>query len=216
IPLDLQSKLLRVLQEGTFERVGEENTRRANVRIVAATNRDLREEIKAGRFRQDLFYRLSVFPLELPPLRERQADIPLLVRHFITQANKQARCGSLQLTAEQMRRLQTYAWPGNVRELQNVIERAMILFGCGAQALNLDLILPKEAEAPTQSLVPTPTAAFVTQAEWEKRERENLLAALEAANGKVYGAGGAAQLLGMKPTTLASRLQSLGIRKMRG
>jgi transcriptional regulator with GAF, ATPase, and Fis domain len=219
IPLDLQSKLLRVLQEGTFERIGEEKTRRANVRIVAATNRDLRREIEAGTFRQDLFYRLSVFPMELPPLRERREDIPLLVRHFINLARQQARCGNLQLTDEQMQRLQTYAWPGNVRELQNVIERAMILSRCGDQALNLNLILPdNEAEAAGQSFagVQNSAAAFVTQAEWEKRERENLLAALEAANGKIYGAGGAAELLGMKPTTLSSRLQSLGIRKMRG
>ncbi|MDX2041400.1 MAG: sigma 54-interacting transcriptional regulator [Acidobacteriota bacterium] len=219
IPLDLQSKLLRVLQEGTFERVGEEKTRRVNVRLVAATNRDLRREIEAGTFRQDLFFRLSVFPIELPPLRERREDIPLLVRHFIQQANQHARCGNLQLTAEQMLRLQNYDWPGNVRELQNVIERAMILSGCGTQALNLNLILSDgEAEVPIQSFaaVLTSANAFVTQSEWDKRERENLLAALEAANWKIYGAGGAAELLGMKPTTLASRLQSLGIRKMRG
>ncbi len=219
IPLDLQSKLLRVLQEGTFERVGEEKTRRVNVRLVAATNRDLRREIEAGTFRQDLFFRLSVFPIELPPLRERREDIPLLVRHLIQQANQRARCGNLQLTAEQMLRLQNYDWPGNVRELQNVIERAMILSSCGTQALNLNLILPDgEAEVPIQSFaaVQTSAHAFVTQSEWDKRERENLLAALEAANWKIYGAGGAAELLGMKPTTLASRLQSLGIRKMRG
>ncbi|HMX27968.1 MAG TPA: sigma 54-interacting transcriptional regulator, partial [Blastocatellia bacterium] len=218
IPLDLQSKLLRVLQEGTFERVGEEKTRRANVRIVAATNRDLRREIEAGTFRQDLFFRLSVFPMELPPLRERREDIPLLVRHFIQQANKQSRCGNLQLTVEQMRRLQTYAWPGNIRELQNVIERALILSGCGAQALNLDLILPERAEASTRSFASAqaPSVAFVTQAEWETRERENLMAALETANWKIYGAGGAAELLGVKATTLASRLQAMGIKKIRG
>jgi transcriptional regulator with GAF, ATPase, and Fis domain len=220
IPLDLQSKLLRVLQEGTFERVGEEKTRRANVRIVAATNRDLRREIEAGTFRQDLFYRLSVFPIELPPLRDRRADIPLLVRHFIAEASKQARCGKLQISDEQMAALQRYHWPGNVRELQNVIERAMILSSCGAQPLNLDWILPvtelSSALPPGNSSEAAQPAAFLTQAEWEAQERANLLAALEAANWKIYGAGGAAQLLGMKPTTLASRLQSLGIRKMRG
>ena len=219
IPLDLQSKLLRVLQEGTFERVGEEKTRRTNVRIVAATNRDLRREIAAGTFRQDLFFRLSVFPIELPPLRERRADIPLLVRHFIQAASQQARCGQLQVTSEQMQRLQNYAWPGNVRELQNVIERAMILSSCGAQPLNLNLILPAdEADNATPSVVAKQAEAapaFLTQAEWETRERANLLAALEASNFKIYGAGGAAELLGVKPTTLASRLQSLGIKKMR-
>ncbi len=219
IPLDLQSKLLRVLQEGTFERVGEEKTRRTSVRIVAATNRDLRREIAAGTFRQDLFFRLSVFPIELPPLRERREDIPLLARHFIHLASQQARCGKLQITESQMQRLQNYSWPGNVRELQNVIERAMILSSCGAQPLNLELILPEDTnsfsiqtETPAASSVP----AFISQAEFEKRERENLMAALESANWKIYGAGGAAELLGVKPTTLASRLQSLGIKKTRG
>jgi transcriptional regulator with GAF, ATPase, and Fis domain len=220
IPLDLQSKLLRVLQEGTFERVGEEKTRRANVRIVAATNRDLRREIEAGSFRQDLFFRLSVFPIELPPLRKRREDIPLLVRHFIEQARQRARCGNLQLTGEQMQRLQNYSWPGNVRELQNVIERAMILSSCGAQPFNLNGGLP--VTEPSSALPPSnlpetaQSVAFLTQAEWEAQERANLMAALEAANWKIYGAGGAAQLLGMKPTTLSSRLQSLGIKKMRG
>lgn len=216
IPLDLQSKLLRVLQEGTFERVGEEKTRRVNVRVVAATNRELRREIAAGRFRQDLFFRLSVFPIELPPLRERREDIPLLVRHFITQASKQARCGNLKLSDQQMRRLQQYDWPGNVRELQNVIERAMILSNCGTQTLNLELILPVgETSIENVTSFQIPTMAFVTQAEFEKRERENLMAALQAANWKIYGAGGAAELLGVKPTTLASRLKALGFKKIR-
>jgi len=219
IPLDLQSKLLRVLQEGTFERVGEERTRRANVRIVAATNRDLRRDVEAGVFRQDLFFRLSVFPIELPPLRERREDIPLLVRHFIQAAASQARCGRLQVSDEQMSALQRYHWPGNVRELQNVIERAMILSRCGAQALNFDMILPDDAPEPDTELTARSSdnpAAYLTQSAWEAQYRANLLAALEAANWKIYGPGGAAELLGMKATTLASRLQSLGIRKMRG
>ncbi|MEW6131505.1 MAG: sigma 54-interacting transcriptional regulator [Acidobacteriota bacterium] len=220
IPLDLQSKLLRVLQEGTFERVGEEKTRRTNVRVVAATNRDLRREIATGTFRQDLFFRLSVFPIELPPLRERREDIPLLVQHFIEEARKQARCGKLQVSDAQMAALQRYHWPGNVRELQNVIERAMILSRCGAQPLNFDWVLPvaepSSALPPDNSPEAAQAATFLTQAEWEAQERANLMAALETANWKIYGAGGAAQLLGMKPTTLASRLQSLGIKKIRG
>ncbi|NOT62053.1 MAG: sigma 54-interacting transcriptional regulator [Acidobacteria bacterium] len=220
IPLDLQSKLLRVLQEGTFERVGEEKTRRTNVRIVAATNRDLRREIEAGTFRQDLFFRLSVFPLELPPLRERKEDIPLLARHFIRLAREQGRCGNLQINEAQLARLQRYDWPGNIRELQNLLERAMILSHCGTLPLNLNLVLPESdtsaATALPETLSPNAPQGFVTQAEWETRERQNLMAALEAANWKIYGAGGAAELLGVKPTTLASRLQSLGIKKLRG
>ena len=216
IPLGLQSKLLRVLQEGTFERVGEERTRRVTVRIVAATNRDLKREVEAGTFRQDLFFRLSVFPVELPPLRERREDIPLLVRHFIHLASRQGRCGHLRISDAQMARLQAYHWPGNVRELQNVLERAMILSKCGEQPLNLDLILPPDEAPPPAPAPPGADPPFLTQAEWDARERANLLAALRAAGGKIYGAGGAAALLGIKPTTLASRLQSLGIRRMRG
>ena len=218
VPLDLQSKLLRVLQEGTFERVGEEKTRHVNVRIVAATNNDLRRAVSAGSFRQDLYFRLSVFPIELPPLRERREDIPLLVRHVVQLANRQARCGNLQFTDRQMAQLQQYDWPGNVRELQNVIERAIILSACGTQPLNL--ILPAaQADAvdqPLEKSSDTKSASFITQQEWDKRERENLLAALQAANSKIYGPGGAAELLGVRPTTLASRLKSLGIKKMRG
>ncbi len=219
IPLELQSKLLRVLQEGTFERVGEERTRRVNVRIVTATNRDLRREVEAGNFRQDLYFRLSVFPMEVPPLKDRKEDIPLLVRHFVNQAQQKTRCANLQFTEQQMVRLQHYNWPGNVRELQNVIERAMILSSCGTQPLNLELILPGDDPvvfARTILQAPGSTSAFVTQAEWDRRERENLMAALEAANWKIYGAGGAAELLGVKATTLASRLQAMGIKKVRG
>lgn len=218
IPLELQSKLLRVLQEGSFERVGEERTRQVNVRIVAATNRDLKREVEAGNFRQDLFFRLSVFPMAVPPLRDRKEDIPLLVNHFVNQANRQARCGNLHFSNLQMERLLSYDWPGNVRELQNVIERIMILSRCGTDPLNLDLVFPAEESAisPTASTRQTnQPAPFVTQVEWEKLERENLMAALESANWKIYGAGGAAELLGMKPTTLASRLQSMGIKKIR-
>ena len=214
IPLELQSKLLRVLQEGTFERVGEERTRRVNVRIVTATNRDLQREVEAGNFRQDLFFRLSVFPMEVPPLKDRKEDITLLVRHFIKQARQQARCGNLQISEQQMARLQRYNWPGNVRELQNVIERAIILSSCGTQPLNLEMILPDvdpTISAQTAAQSPNSAPAFITQAEWDKRERENLIAALQATHYKIYGAGGAANLLGVKPTTLASRIKALQI-----
>jgi transcriptional regulator with GAF, ATPase, and Fis domain len=198
--------------------VGEERTRRVNVRIITATNRDLRREVEAGNFRQDLYFRLSVFPMEVPPLKDRKEDIPLLVRHFINQARQKTRCGNLHLSDQQMVRLQNYNWPGNVRELQNVIERAMILSSCGTQPLNLDLVLPTgdiASSVQTEAQSSNSAKAFIPQAEWDKRERENLMAALEAANWKIYGAGGAAELLGVKATTLASRLQAIGIKKTR-
>ncbi|HWQ34979.1 MAG TPA: hypothetical protein VNQ79_19195 [Blastocatellia bacterium] len=166
-----------------------------------------------------MFFRLSVFPVSLPPLRERKEDIPLLVRHFIRQAQQQGRCGKLQINEAQMARLQRYDWPGNIRELQNLLERAMILSRCGALPVNLNLALPESDESAanlTAALTEQAPQGFVTQAEWEVRERQNLMTALAAANWKIYGAGGAAELLGVKATTLASRLKALGIRKMRG
>src|SRR2546427_2316128 len=126
VPLELQSKLLRVLQEGQFEKVGEDRTRTVDVRIIAATNRDLEAEVKAGRFRQDLYYRLSVFPIELPPLRDRVEDIPALAQQFLVQSARKLGLNPPRLTAAQVKELQSYDWPGNVRELQNVIERAAI------------------------------------------------------------------------------------------
>ncbi len=202
IPLELQSKLLRVLQEGEFERVGDDRTRRVNVRVIAATNRDLRAESEQGRFRLDLFYRLSVFPLELPALRERREDIPHLAAHFVKQACLRLHLPEAKLPRRELERLQEYDWPGNVRELQNVIERAVIL-SRGA-ALQFDL-KPK----------PLPPAReenrLYTEAEWKEKERGNLLAALAQTQGKVSGSGGAAELLQMNPNTLASRLRSLGI-----
>ena len=127
IPLELQSKLLRVLQEGEFERVGDEHTRHVNVRVIAATNRDLATAAEDGHFRLDLFYRLSVFPLELPPLRNRREDIPQLATHFVKQACTRLHVSEAKLSRREMERLQDYDWPGNVRELQNVVERAVIL-----------------------------------------------------------------------------------------
>ena len=126
IPLELQSKLLRVLQEGTFERVGDERTRNTDVRIIAATNRDLKREVEEGRFREDLYYRLNVFPIEVPPLRKRTEDIPLLAAHFLELSAKKLNHPKPKLSQANMNQLQTYDWPGNVRELQNVIERAII------------------------------------------------------------------------------------------
>ncbi|QTL04938.1 sigma 54-interacting transcriptional regulator [Aquabacter sp. L1I39] len=206
IPLELQSKLLRVLQEGQFERVGEERTRQVDVRIIAATNRDLRGEVRAGRFREDLFYRLNVMPIESVPLRERREDIPLLAMHFLSASRKPAD-RSLQLSEGDMRRLSAYDWPGNVRELQNVIERGIILARNG----RLTIDLPggeRRTAAPSAPVVPSP---LETEEERRMRLRESILKALEAAGGKVSGPGGAAERLGLKPTTLASRMKAMGI-----
>lgn len=208
IPLELQAKLLRVLQEGELERVGEEKTRRVNVRIVAATNRDLRAEAEAGRFRQDLFYRLSVFPVEVPALRKRKDDIPLLAEHFLKVSSRKISRSKPALTLAGVQRLQQYDWPGNVRELQHVIERAVITSTKG----QLNIELPSHRKAAAASNSTTLAEPIVrTDAQMRQLEAENIQGALKAANGKVSGPGGAAELLGLKPTTLASRIKQLGI-----
>lgn len=218
IPLELQGKLLRVLQEGTFERVGEDRTRSVDVRIIAATNRDLRQEVDAGRFRQDLFFRLSVFPVELPPLRDRQGDIPLLARHFIAQSSRRLGLPTPRLTPAALARLSAYPWPGNVREMQNVIERAVIMAEEGA--LGMDALPAPEGlrhDDRVSVAAPAPGAAtIVTEEEWRTMQRDNIRRALQAAEGRVHGVGGAAELLGIPPTTLRSRMQALGLSPKQG
>jgi transcriptional regulator with GAF, ATPase, and Fis domain len=209
IPLALQSKLLRVLQEGTYERVGDERTRRADVRIVAATNRDLRREASEDRFREDLYYRLSVFPIEVPPLRARPEDIGLLAEHFVERAASRLAVPRPRLSQANVRELEAYRWPGNVRELQNVIERAVILARGGR--LRFELASSPVDPAPAEA---TPRRV-VRDEELRRLERDNVLAALEQAKGRVYGPEGAAAILGLKPTTLASRMKALGIRAER-
>src|SRR6267142_3285818 len=149
VPLELQSKLLRVLQEKRYERVGEDRTRFADVRIVGATNRDLKKELAAGRFREDLYYRLNVFPIQVPSLRERVEDIPLLAKHFIELSVKELRCSKPRLTRAGIAKLQGYDWPGNIRELQNVIERAVII--SRGEALDFDLPVTNSAPPPASS-----------------------------------------------------------------
>ncbi len=206
IPLDLQSKLLRVLQEGELERVGEERTRRVDVRIIAATNRNLRAEADAGRFRQDLFYRLSVFPMELPPLRNRADDIPLLAQHFLERFARKLGRPRLKLTFANVQELQRYNWPGNIRELQHVLERACIVAADG----RLRFDLPVESSKRTNERTAPAAAPIMTAAERRQHEADNIRAALSASDGKIYGPNGAAALLVMKPTTLASRIKALG------
>jgi PAS domain S-box-containing protein len=214
IPLELQGKLLRVLQEGNFERVGEERTRTVDVRLIAATNRDLKLEVQRGRFREDLYFRLNVFPVESVPLRDRREDIPLLAQHFLTSESKELK-SDLRLSEGDARRLSRYDWPGNVRELQNVIERAAILAQNGRLRIDLpDAPGPHSASgAGRQKAESRP--AIMTSAELRDHERANILAALEACNSKLFGRGGAAELLDIKPTTLASRIKALGISSVR-
>jgi transcriptional regulator with GAF, ATPase, and Fis domain len=213
VPFALQSKFLRVLQEKQYERVGEERTRTVDVRIIAASNRDLKTEAEEGRFRQDFYYRLNVFPIEVPPLRERKEDIPLLAAHFLKQAARRLRLPPPRFTESHARLLQSYDWPGNVRELQNAAERALILAQKGA--LHFDL-LPDELGAPPPLPDTGPNgseAPILTEIEWRQRERENMRTALTKAEWRVHGEGGAAELLGLKPTTLISRMKKLGLRK---
>ncbi|MCR8721697.1 sigma 54-interacting transcriptional regulator, partial [Pseudomonas syringae] len=208
IPLELQSKLLRVLQEGQFERVGEERTRKVDVRIIAATNRDLRQEVSAKHFREDLYFRLNVFPIQSPALRERPMDIAPLAGHFLKQTGKRLNMPGRRLRNTDIERLQRYSWPGNIRELQNVIERALIT-SVGAD-LNLDLPdEPKISLSAAQQPLPSPI--IMTDARIRELERNNIQAALKVTGGKLFGKTGAAALLGLKPTTLASRLKRLDI-----
>jgi PAS domain S-box-containing protein len=212
LPLGMQPKLLRVLQDGEFEPVGNDQTRRVNVRIIAATNRDLKSLVHARRFRQDLFYRLSVFPIEVPPLRERKDDIPLLAKHFLEAASRRFSRSGLHLTASQIRQLQNYDWPGNVRELQNVIERAVITSRLGS--LSLDIPAP-ESGAPGVTAIRSSSreeSEVITDMEMIRRMRDNMAAALKRSGGRIYGPGGAAELLGIRPSTLSTRIKKLGLK----
>ena len=215
LPIDLQVKLLRVLQEGEFEPVGSSQTRKVDVRVLAATNRDLQQAIRDGKFREDLYYRLNVFPIDLPPLRERGDDISLLASTFASKFAQRMGRFIEPLSEDCLRRLKAYSWPGNVRELQNVIERAVITSRDGR--LNLDRALPESGRVTaTEALSSEGTARRVrTAKELEALERTNLMDALEATGWRVAGENGAAQLLGMKPTTLSSRMKALGVERKR-
>jgi transcriptional regulator with GAF, ATPase, and Fis domain len=213
VPFALQSKFLRVLQEKQYERVGEEKTRTVNVRIIAASNRDLKKDAEEGRFRQDFYYRLNVFPIEVPPLRERKEDIPMLATHFLQQAARRLRLPPPRFTDAHGRLLQSYDWPGNVRELQNATERALILAQKGLLQFDLlqaDALAPPPPPPPRANGAETPV---LTELEWRQRERENMRVALVKSGWRIHGAGGAAELLGLKPTTLISRMKKLGLKR---
>lgn len=211
IPLELQGKLLRVLQEGEFSRVGEDRVHQVDVRIVAATNRDLETEVHAGRFREDLYYRVSVFPIRVPPLRERKQDIPALAAHFVECGKRRLGLSTPRLRRRDLQLLCEHDWRGNVRELQNVIERALIL--ASGDRLSFDL-QPTRIGTPSR---PPPARAGTTEVMLDEQMqalvRANLVAALERCHWKVSGAHGAALLLGLNPNTLASRMRALGIRR---
>jgi formate hydrogenlyase transcriptional activator len=209
VPLAMQAKLLRVLQEQELERVGDTRTRKVDVRIIAATNRDLKKEVDAGRFRQDLFYRLSVFPIEVPPLRERRDDIAPLAVHFLQQSAQRMNHPAPRLTQVAMNQLSGHNWPGNVRELQNAVERAVILAQTGP--LSFDLHESKAIDSSIALTDSPPKSALLTREELKRQERDNIAGALKQTGGKLFGPDGAAELLGMKPTTLASRIKALGI-----
>jgi transcriptional regulator with GAF, ATPase, and Fis domain len=214
IPLELQGKLLRVLQDKRYERVGEDRTREADVRIIGATNRNLREQVAAGRFREDLYYRLNVFPIQVAALRERVEDIPMLAQNFIIRSTRELGAAKPRLTQAGIARLQSYDWPGNIRELRNVIERAVIVARGGP--LEFDLPAGKP-QASTRSPKPHHEAdhqqEFLTEPQIQQLERENLLKILERTGWRIKGATGAAELLGVKPTTLLSRMKTMGLRR---
>jgi PAS domain S-box-containing protein len=215
LPLPLQAKLLRVLQEGEVQPVGSSHLQKVDVRIVAATNRDLAAAVQRGEFREDLYYRLSVFPIRIPPLRERGDDIVLLAERFAKNFQRRVGRTLAPLTAACKERLRTYSWPGNVRELQNVIERGVITATAGC--LNLDRALPEPPPvpgAPVEQKV-ADVGEVMTALELKELERRNILRALERTDWRVSGPGGAAALLGMNPSTLASRMRALKVERPR-
>ena len=231
LPLETQVKLLRVLQEGEFEPVGSSRTVRVNVRIIAATNRSLEEEVRAGRFRSDLFYRLNVFPVHVPSLRERVPDIPQLVAFFLSRLAKKFGKKLEGVSQDTMEMLTSYPWPGNVRELQNIIERGVVLAQGSVVALDPGLLRASTPSAPAAiaSAVGAPGSAPRSMRDavsavagksspespttLEELERRHILGVLEQAGWVIEGTRGAARLLNLHPNTLRSRMKRLGIRR---
>jgi len=221
LPLALQPKLLRVLQEQEFERLGSVRTQRINVRLVAATHRDLAHMVTRNEFRSDLYYRLNVFPVFIPPLRERRDDIPKLVRHFVEVFSRRMGKQIEEIPHATMYAFSTHRWPGNVRELQNLVERAVIRCVNGvlpnplstSQANRLDIALNHVSGTPTPAS--DLAEVILTDHECRELERANLIKALQRTGGRIYGEGGAAELLGINPTTLASRLRAFKIKPAR-
>ena len=210
LPIELQPKLLRVLQEGEFEPVGSSRTIKVDVRVIAATNRNLAERVREGVFREDLYYRLNVFPIRIPPLRDREDDISELAQAFVAKLATRMGRRVAPLTSSMLARLQAYDWPGNVRELANVLERGVILASSGIFDIDRALsdLAPRVTAQPTAA-----TTKILSASELEQLERANIERALEATNWKVAGDQGAATLLGLNPSTLSSRMRALEIRR---
>jgi chemotaxis protein methyltransferase CheR len=200
LPFELQAKLLRVLESGEFERLGSPRMLHSDARIITATNRDLEAEVRKGRFREDLWYRLKIFPITVPPLRDRTEDIPLLVNHFVQLFSRKMgkKAASLKITKSSMRSLQSYPWPGNVRELMHVVESALI----SSEKNKLHFDLPKTADAATRKLKT-----------FEEMEREYVLEVLKAKNWKIEGRDSASSILGLPPSTLRARIRKLGLKR---
>ena len=210
--MELQGKLLRVLQESEFERVGDDVTKSVNVRVIAATNRNLEQSMVDGEFRADLFYRIGVFPVDVPPLRDRGEDIIQLAQHFLEQTCIDFGRESMTLTRTQANNLRQYDWPGNIRELKNVIERAVIL--STGNVLRLDVSMPDiKPDSVAPALTDLPGDTVLSEKEMRDFQKRNTVAALKQTNWRVSGEGGAADLLGVKPTTLADRIRTLGIKR---
>ena len=198
LPRDVQAKLLRVLEEGRFERLGSANPLKVNLRIIAATNRDLARDVEQGKFRKDLYYRLNVFPITVAPLRERPEDIPLLVWAFVRQYEKKMGKRIDHIPRKKMEDLQHYPWPGNVRELRNVVEHAMIV----SSGKTLEVHLPR-----------TVTSEIPANLSLDDAERSHILDVLQKSDWRLAGQGGAAEILGLKRTTLQSKMKKLDIQR---
>jgi transcriptional regulator with GAF, ATPase, and Fis domain len=209
LPLDAQVKLLRVLQEMEFERIGAGRTVKVDVRIIAATNRDLATEVAEGRFRLDLYYRLNVFPIEVPPLRNRKEDISLLAKSFIDRFCSKTQRKEIGISDHALAMLKSYHWPGNIRELEHLMERQVLM--CRGDMIE-KVTLPEPAKA-TAVIATTPTTRSAEQKTLESVETEYIFQVLRDCNGKIGGLGGAAEILGMPATTLHSRLKKLGVKR---
>jgi formate hydrogenlyase transcriptional activator len=213
IPIDLQPKLLRVLQEGQFEAVGDDRTHQVDVRIIAATNRNLRKEIENGCFREDLYYRLNVFPIGVPPLREREDDIKLIAQNFLGIMCKRLNYSNFKLSPKHTESLNNYSWPGNIRELQNLFERALILSNGNPARFNLTF--PDAQNEHLSQVVPTINQGgeILSLEQEQELNKKNISSALEKTNWRIYGPRGAAKVLGLHPQTLSYKIKKLGLQK---